>query len=192
MGLFSKDIETLDDLFTHGLQDIYYAEKQILKALPKLIGKATSPELRKGLKKHLKETETQVARLEQIFEMREQKPRGTRCYGIEGLIGEGDELTGNIVGKKLLDVGIIASAEAVEHYEITRYSSLIAWARQLDRNDFADILDANLREEEATKDALGRLAGKNRKPAGSAKRRQPLRQAVSRKGRAKERKPKAA
>jgi ferritin-like metal-binding protein YciE len=191
MGLFSKDIETLDDLFTHGLQDIYYAEKQVLRALSNLIDKASNSELRKGLKKHLKETETQLARLEQIFEMREQKPRGTRCYGIEGLIGEGDELTGNIAGKKLLDVGIIASAEAVEHYEITRYSSLIAWARQLDRNDFADILGANLQEEEATKNALAQLAGKiSGNSSGSAEQR-PRRKA-SRTGRAKRKKPKAA
>ena len=160
MGFFSRDIETLEDLFTHGLKDIYYAENQILKALPALIDKASSPDLRKRLKRHLSETERQVSRLEQIFEMREERPRGTRCHGINGLISEGDELTGDIVGKKLLDVGIITSALAVESYEITRYASLIGWARQLGRNDFAEILAANLEEEQATKTGLDRLAGK--------------------------------
>jgi ferritin-like metal-binding protein YciE len=109
--------------------------------------KASSPDLRKRLKKHLTETEQQVSRLEQIFEMREEKPKGTKCYGINGLISEGDELTGDIAGKKLLDVGIIASALAVESYEITRYTSLIGWAHQLGRNDFAEILASNLEEE---------------------------------------------
>ena len=96
MGLFSKNINTLEDLFVHGLKDIYYAENQILKALPKLIESATNPQLKKGLKDHLKETQEQVSRLEQIFEMREEKPKGTKCPGINGLISEGEELTGEI------------------------------------------------------------------------------------------------
>jgi ferritin-like metal-binding protein YciE len=183
MGLFSKDIETLEDLFTHGLQDIYYAENQILKALPKLMDKASSPDLRKRLKKHLTETEQQVSRLEQIFEMREEKPKGTKCYGINGLISEGDELTGDIACKKLLDVGIIASALAVESYEITRYTSLIGWAHQLGRNDFAEILASNLEEEEATKVGLDRLGGKMASPSGTRKRARPKRQAMSRRAR---------
>jgi ferritin-like metal-binding protein YciE len=174
MGFFSQDIETLEDLFRHGLQDIYYAENQILKTLPKLIDNASSPDLRKRLKRHLSETERQVSRLEQIFEMREEKPKGTKCYGINGLISEGDELTGDIAGKKLLDVGIIASALAVESYEITRYTSLIGWARQLGRNDFAEILSANLGEEEATKAGLDRLSGKTASSLGKGARRRPL------------------
>ena len=185
MGFFSKDIETLEDLFRHGLQDIYYAENQILKTLPKLIDNASSPDLRKRLKRHLSETERQVSRLEQIFEMREEKPKGTKCYGINGLISEGDELTGDIAGKKLLDVGIIASALAVESYEITRYTSLIGWARQLGRNDFAEILSSNLGEEEATKAGLDRLSGKTVPTPGKGKRRRalPKRQSTSRRAR---------
>jgi ferritin-like metal-binding protein YciE len=149
MGLFSKDIKTLDDLFAHGLKDIYYAEQQILRALPKLIEGATNPQLKRGLKGHLKETQGQVDRLEQIFQMREEKPKGTKCYGINGLISEGNELSGNIGDKAVLDAGIIAAAQAVEHYEITRYGALIAWAREIGRGDFAAILHENLKEEKA-------------------------------------------
>ena len=158
VGLFSRDIATFDDLFLHGLQDIYYAENQILKALPKLIEAANNPQLKRGLKDHLKETEEQVSRLEQIFEMREEKPKGTKCPGINGLISEGDEITGNVSDKKVLDAAIIGAAQAVEHYEITRYGSLIAWAREMKRNDFADILQANLDEELATDEKLTELA----------------------------------
>ena len=158
MGLFSKDIKTLDDLFDHGLRDIYYAEHQILKALPKLIEAATNPQLKKSLKDHLKETEGHVSRLEQIFEMREEKPKGTKCPGINGLLTEGDELTGNVADKSVLDAAIISSAQAVEHYEITRYGGLIAWARELGRNDFADILEATLKEERAADEKLNLIA----------------------------------
>ena len=158
MGLFTRDIATFDDLFLHGLQDIYYAENQILKALPKLIEASTNPQLKRGLKDHLKETEEQVSRLEQIFEMREEKPKGTKCPGINGLISEGDEITGNVSDKKVLDAAIIGAAQAVEHYEITRYGSLIAWAREMGRNDFADILRANLDEELAADEKLSSLA----------------------------------
>jgi ferritin-like metal-binding protein YciE len=183
MGLFSKDINTLEDLFAHGLKDIYYAENQILKALPKLIESATNPQLRKSLKDHRKETEAQVSRLEQIFEMREEKPKGTKCPGINGLIGEGDDLTGDIGEKHVLDAAIIASAQAVEHYEMTRYGALIAWAREMGRNDFADILEENLKEEKAADQKLSRIAesrvnamaggrGAGRKRAGSGSPRQ--------------------
>ena len=158
MGLFTKDIKTLDDLFDHGLRDIYYAENQILKALPKLIEAATNPQLKKGLKDHLKETEEHVSRLEQIFEMREQKPKGTKCPGINGLLTEGDELTGNVADKSVLDAAVVSSARAVEHYEITRYGALIAWARELGRNDFADILVETLVEEKAADEKLNVIA----------------------------------
>ena len=178
MGLFTKDIKTLDDLFDHGLRDIYYAENQILKALPKLIEAATNPQLKKGLKDHLKETEEHVSRLEQIFEMREEKPKGTKCPGINGLLTEGDELTGNIADKSVLDAAIVSSAQAVEHYEITRYGALIAWARELGRNDFADILEETLGEEKAADEKLnviaeGRVNAKaGRKTAAGGTRRQ--------------------
>lgn len=158
MGLFTKDIKSLEDLFVHGLKDIYYAENQILKALPKLIDGASNPQLKKGLKDHLKETEEQVSRLEQIFDMREEKPKGTKCPGINGLIDEGDELTADIGDKHVLDAAIISSAQAVEHYEITRYGALIAWAREMGRNDFADILEENLEEEKAADDKLNKIA----------------------------------
>jgi ferritin-like metal-binding protein YciE len=172
MGLFSKDIKTLDDLFEHGLKDIYYAENQILKALPKLIARATNPQLKKGLKDHLIETEEQVARLEQIFELRQQKPKGAKCPGINGLISEGDELTGNVGDKNVLDAAVISSARAVEHYEITRYGALITWARELGRNDFADILEENLQEEKAADAKLDAIAESrvNAKARGPARR----------------------
>jgi ferritin-like metal-binding protein YciE len=184
MGLFTKDIKTLDELFDHGLRDIYYAENQILKALPKLIEAATNPQLKKGLKDHLTETEEHVARLEQIFQMREEKPKGTKCPGINGLLTEGDELTGNVGDKRVRDAAVIASALAVEHYEITRYGSLIAWAREMGRNDFAEILEETLGEEKAADEKLtgiaetrvnaktGRktAAGGTRKPARTAPR----------------------
>jgi len=158
MGLFTKDIKTLDDLFDHGLRDIYYAENQALKALPKLTEAATNPQLKKGLKDHLKETEEHVSRLEQIFEMREQKPKGTKCPGINGLLTEGDELTGNVADKSVLDAAVVSSAQAVEHYEITRYGALIAWARELGRDDFADILVETLGEEKAADEKLNVIA----------------------------------
>ncbi len=168
MGLFSKDIATFDDLFLHGLQDIYYAENQIVKALPSLIDAATNPQLQRGLKDHLKETEGQIARLQQIFEMREEKPKGTKCPGINGLISEGDSMVGEVSDTRVLDAAIIGSAQAVEHYEITRYQSLIAWAVEMGRNDFADILRENLAEEIAANERLGTLGDKvvNKRAAG--------------------------
>src|SRR4029453_17069217 len=187
MGLFTKDINTLEDLFTHGLKDIYYAENQILKALPKLIDAATNPQLKKGLKDHLAETEEQVARLEQIFEMREEKPKGTKCPGINGLLAEGDELTGNVADKSVLDAAIITSAQAVEHYEMARYGALIAWARELGRGDFADILEETLVEEKAADQKLKTIAESRvnakagRRPAWGGTRKPPRRPPVRRK-----------
>ena len=189
MGLFTKDIKTLDDLFNHGLRDIYYAENQILKALPKLIEAATNPQLKKGLKDHLKETEGHVSRLEQIFEMREEKPKGTKCPGINGLLTEGDELTGNIADKSVLDAAIVSSAQAVEHYEITRYGALIAWAQELGRNDFADILEETLGEEKTADKKLnviaeGRVNAKaGRKTAAGGTRKSPMRSTSARRKR---------
>jgi ferritin-like metal-binding protein YciE len=168
MGLFSKDIATFEDLFVHGLQDIYYAENQILKALPNLIEAATNPQLQRGLKDHLTETEGHVSRLEQIFEMRGEKPKGTKCPGINGLISEGDSMVGAVSDTRVLDAAIISAAQVVEHYEITRYGSLIAWAAEMGRNDFADILRENLAEEEAADENLSTLASKvvNKRAAG--------------------------
>ena len=158
MGLFSKDIQTMDDLLLHGLKDIYYAENQIVKSLPKLIDKATNRDLAKGLKDHLQETENQIARLDQVFQKLGEKPQGVKCPAIDGLIKEADEIAGEIADKEVLDAAIVGSAQAVEHYEIARYGTLIAWANQLGRSDCAALLKQNLEEEKATDKKLTALA----------------------------------
>jgi ferritin-like metal-binding protein YciE len=123
MGLFNQDIETMDDLLLRGLKDVYYAENQIVKALPKLIGKATNRDLSKGLKDHLEETKYQVARLEQVFKKLGEEPQAIKCPAIDGLISEADEVAGEVADKDVLDAAIIGSAQAVEHYEIARYGN---------------------------------------------------------------------
>jgi ferritin-like metal-binding protein YciE len=128
MGLFTKDIKTMDDLLLHGLQDIYYAEQQITKALPKMIEKATNRDLVTGLRNHLEETNKQIERLETAFEKLDKAPSGTQCPAIDGLIKEADETAGEIEDKAVLDAAIVANAQAVEHYEMCRYGTLIAWA----------------------------------------------------------------
>ena len=137
MGFFSKDIETMDDLFVHTLRDIYYAEKQILKALPDMIEKATDPQLKQGFQSHLEETKNHVKRVEQVFEMHGVEAKGVNCPAIDGIIKEANEIAGEVDDKQVLDAALIAAAQAVEHYEITRYGTLIAWAKQLGRNDCA-------------------------------------------------------
>ena len=158
MGLFNKDIKTMNDLFAHQLQDIYYAEKQITKALPKMISKATNPQLKAGFETHLKETETQITRLEQVFKMHGHTPKAVDCPAIDGIIKEANESAGEIADKEVLDAALIASAQAVEHYEITKYGTLIAWAKQLGRNDCASVLEQTLREEKATDQKLTTMA----------------------------------
>ena len=158
MGLFSRDIHSMDDLFVHTLQDIYYAEKQIEKALPKMIEKAGAGELRSGFQKHLDETHTHVARLEKVFEMHGETPKGVDCPAIDGIIKETDEIAGDIDDQEVLDAALAAAAQAVEHYEITRYGSLIAWARELGRTDCAEVLEQTLAEEKATDAKLTELA----------------------------------
>ncbi|PCG14545.1 MULTISPECIES: YciE/YciF ferroxidase family protein [Sphingomonas] len=158
MGLFTKDIETLHDLFLHQLQDIYYAENQITKALPKMIDKATSPELKQGFETHLRETEGQIARLEQAFEALGEKAKAVKCPAIDGIIKEANEVAGEVADKAVLDAALIAAAQAVEHYEITRYGTLIAWARQLGHTQVAGLLEETLAEEKATDDKLTTLA----------------------------------
>jgi ferritin-like metal-binding protein YciE len=167
MGLFTKDIRTLDDLFVHTLQDIYYAENQITKALPKMIEKATDPQLKQGFQTHLAETQNQIKRLEQVFEMHGQKPKAVDCPTIDGLIKEANQVSGEVADKQVLDAALIASAQAVEHYEITRYGTLIAWAEQLGRSDCARVLQQNLDEEKATDKKLTVMAESkvNRKAA---------------------------
>jgi ferritin-like metal-binding protein YciE len=158
MGLFTKDIKTMDDLFVHQLQDIYYAEKQIVKSLPDMIGKATSRELAAGLKEHLEQTKTHVDRLEQVFKMHGTKPEGTDCPAIDGIIEEAEEIAGDVADKEVLDAAIIAAAQAVEHYEMTRYGTLIAWANILGRDDCAAVLRKTLDEEKAADLELTKLA----------------------------------
>ncbi|BCI69571.1 hypothetical protein SUS17_193 [Sphingomonas sp. S17] len=158
MGLFTKDIATLDDLFVHQLQDIYYAEHQILKALPKMIDKATAPSLKAGFEQHLRETEGQVERLERVFAMHGHTPKAVTCPAIDGIIKEANEVAGEVADKRVLDAALIAAAQAVEHYEIARYGTLVAWARQLGRSDCAAILDETLAEEKATDEKLTTMA----------------------------------
>jgi ferritin-like metal-binding protein YciE len=167
MGFFSKDIKTMDDLFVHTLRDIYYAEKQILKALPDMIEKASDPQLKQGFQEHLGETENHVARVEEVFRMHGVEAKGVDCPAIDGIIEEADDVAGEVDDKEVLDAALIAAAQAVEHYEITRYGTLIAWAKQLGRNDCASVLQRNLDEEKAADKKLTSLAeGKvNRKAA---------------------------
>jgi ferritin-like metal-binding protein YciE len=168
MGLFTKDIETMDDLFLHGLQDIYYAENQIVKSLPKLIDKATNRDLSKGLKDHLEETKNQVARLDQVFQKLGEPATGVNCPAIDGLIKEADEVAGDVADKDVLDAAIVGAAQSVEHYEIARYGTLIAWAEALGRDDVVRLLNTNLNEEKAADKKLSTVAvrkGVNRKAA---------------------------
>ncbi|MGB7941433.1 MAG: ferritin-like domain-containing protein [Pseudolabrys sp.] len=158
MGLFSKDIKTLDDLFVHQLRDIYYAEKQIVQALPDMIEKAKDPGLKQGFEAHLGETKNHVKRLEQVFKMHGVEAKGVECPAIDGIIEEADEIAGEVDDKKVLDAALIAAAQAVEHYEITRYGTLIAWAKQLGRPDCASVLQENLQEEKAADSKLTSLA----------------------------------
>jgi len=158
MGFFSKDIKSLDDLFVHTLRDIYYAEQQITQALPKMIDKATNPTLKQGFEKHLRETEGHIERLEEVFELHGVKAKGVDCPAIDGILEEADEVSGDIDDKKVMDAALIAAAQAVEHYEMTRYGTLIAWANELGRSDCAAILEKNLKEEKATDKKLTEMA----------------------------------
>ena len=158
MGLFTKDIQTMDDLFVHTLRDIYYAENQIVKSLPDMIEKATDPQLKQGFQTHLAETQNQIKRLEQVFQMHGHSPKGVTCPAIDGIIEEANDVAGDVADKEVLDAALLASAQAVEHYEITRYGTLIAWARELGRSDCAAVLAETLAEERATDEKLTKLA----------------------------------
>jgi ferritin-like metal-binding protein YciE len=158
MGLFSKDIRSMDDLFVHTLRDIYYAENQILKSLPDMIEKAANPKLKQGFQTHLNETKNHVKRLEQVFQLEGQSVKSVDCPAIDGILEEADDVIGDVDDKNVLDAAMIAAAQAVEHYEITRYGALIAWAKQLGRNDCAKILEQTLQEEKATDRKLTEMA----------------------------------
>jgi ferritin-like metal-binding protein YciE len=164
MGLFSKDIHSLEDLYHHGLKDIYYAENQIVKSLPKMIENASDGELKRGLQQHLRETQEQVRRLQQVFKLHDQDPSGDKCPAIDGIIQEGDDLMGNVDDQDTLGAGLIAAAQAVEHYEITRYGALIAWAKELGHRQDATLLGRTLNEEKATDKKLTALAERRVNP----------------------------
>ncbi len=153
-----KTEKTLADLFEETLKDIYYAEKQILRALPKMAKSAQSPDLAAAFQKHRDETDVHVERLEQIFELMGVRARGKTCDAIIGIIDEGKEIMQDFAGTAALDPGLLAAAQAVEHYEISRYGTLRTWAQQLGMNDAVKLLDQTLGEEKATDAALSQLA----------------------------------
>jgi ferritin-like metal-binding protein YciE len=151
-------MESLQELYIHGLKDLYSAEKQIVRALPKMIKAADSDELRAGFEQHLEETQEQVNRLEQIFNELGVSPRGKKCVGMEGLIEEGKELMEEDAEPEVLDAGLIAAAQHIEHYEIAGYGCVRTYAELLGYNDAAKMLQKTLDEESATDEKLNQLA----------------------------------
>jgi ferritin-like metal-binding protein YciE len=151
-------LKAIDDLYLHGLKDIYYTEKQLVKTLPKMAKKAAAAELKKAFEDHLKETEGHVERLEQIFESLDKPARGEKCEAIAGLIKEGQEVIENAEEDGVLDAGLLAAAQAVEHYEIARYGTLCAWAKQMGRDEDIELLQATLEEEKAADELLSSIA----------------------------------
>ncbi|MFG1249545.1 YciE/YciF ferroxidase family protein [Xanthobacter flavus] len=153
--------KTLEDLFHDTLKDIYYAERKILKTLPKMARAASSPELKAAFEKHKDETEGQVERLQQVFELIGKRAQGKTCDAIEGIVAEGEEIIENFKGSPAIDAGLISSAQAVEHYEITRYGTLKRWAEVLGLTDVATLLQQTLAEETQTDKSLTGLADKS-------------------------------
>jgi ferritin-like metal-binding protein YciE len=151
-------LKTLDDLYVHELKDLYAAEKQILKALPKMAKKATSDKLRQGFEEHLRQTETHVERLDEIFEGLGKTPRGAKCVAMEGLIEEGKELMEEDAEPHVLDAGLISAAQRVEHYEMAGYGTARTYARLLGYSDAEELLQQTLDEEKATDEKLTELA----------------------------------
>src|SRR5213596_1229023 len=157
-GAMTAKDKDLNDLFHDTLKDIYYAEKQILKALPKMAKAAHSDRLRAAFEKHHGETEGQVERLEQVFELIDKPARGKTCEAMQGLLDEGKEIMEEYKGTEALDAGMVAAAQAVEHYEIARYGTQKQWAQQLGIMDAVRLLDETLQEEKKTDEALTSLA----------------------------------
>ena len=149
---------TFRELYVNELQDLYDAENQLIEALPKMAEKATDKQLKQGFLSHLEETKTHVQRLEQVFQMIGTQVKAVDCPAIDGIIAEADEVAGEVANKSVLDAALINAGQAAEHYEITRYGSLIAWAKQLGRADCASILQKTLDEERATDKKLSTLA----------------------------------
>ena len=158
MGIFTKDIKSMEDLLIYGLQDIYNAERQIIKLLTKMIEKATNRDIVAGLKGHLEETNQLIERLQRVFEKLGKQPSGTQCPAIDGIIKETDETAGEIEDKAVLDAAIVANAQAVEHYEMCRYGTLIAWAEELGHDEIVRFLTTNLNEEKAANTKLNTVA----------------------------------
>ncbi len=151
-------VKSINDLFLHTLKDIYYAEKQIYKSLPKMARGAASPELKQAFEKHHEETEKQIEQLEEIFESCGAAARGIRCEAMDGILAEARDMMDEIENAEVCDAGILAAAQTVEHYEIARYGALIAWADQLGLKDAGKLLRATLEEEKKTDAALTKLA----------------------------------
>jgi ferritin-like metal-binding protein YciE len=153
-----KKLKKLDELFHDGLRDIYFAEKKILVALPKMAKAADSEELANAFREHEKQTKEQVNRLEKVFQLIDETPRGKNCPAITGIIDEGEEIIEEFEGSPALDAGLIGAAQAFEHYEIARYGTLKAWAEELGLEEAVSLLDATLNEEEETDEKLSELA----------------------------------
>ncbi|ABR62309.1 DUF892 family protein [Sinorhizobium medicae] len=150
--------KTLEDLFHDTLKDMYYAERKILKALPKMARAAQAPELKAAFEKHKEQTETHVERLQQVFELIGKRAQGKTCDAIEGIVAEGEEIMEEFKGTPALDAGLISSAQAVEHYEISRYGTLKTWAKTIGLKDAVSLLDATLKEEVVTDEDLTKIA----------------------------------
>ncbi|PYB73990.1 ferritin-like domain-containing protein [Rhizobium wuzhouense] len=161
--------KTLDDLFHETLKDIYYAERKILKALPKMARAAQDEKLKDAFQLHKDETEGQIERLQQVFELIGKRPRGKTCAAIEGILEEGEEIMEEFKGSPALDAGLLAAAQAVEHYEISRYGTLKAWAQQLGYTEAVTLLSETLSEESKTDASLSKLAQSAVNSAGQKK-----------------------
>jgi len=160
--------KNLKALFLHQLKDTYFAENAILKALPQMAEAAQSKELRGAFAVHLKETEVQVKRLEQVFQIVGERAEGVECKAIQGILGEGQEILQEFKDGEALDAGLIAAAQAVEHYEITRYGTLLAWAKQLGLSQAEELIQETLVEEENTDQLLSELAEDAINPSAAA------------------------
>jgi len=158
MSFFGSSTHTLDDLFVHGLKTVYYAERQIAETLPKMAAMATNRDLRAGFEQHLTETENQRVRLEQVFRQHGVEAAETTCPAIDGIIKAAKATASDIDDKHVLDAALTFGAQMVEHYEIAQYGTLIAWARELGREDCAALLAETLAEEKATDDKLTQIA----------------------------------
>jgi ferritin-like metal-binding protein YciE len=151
-------VNTLNDLFVETLKDLYYVEKKLMKTLPKMAQKASSEDLKEAIQNHLSETEIHVQRLEQVFELLDQKASAKTCEALEGLIREAEETMGEISDEQTLDAAIISSAQTVEHYEIARYGTLACWAAEIGNSEVAELLEQTLEEEKAADEKLSSIA----------------------------------